>query len=77
MDYPLNLIGLGGTRTRPLGFVISQVKVSEIAGYDKDVFLVVPDESEFSRCVPLLIGTCMLGRIVNVIKESELDQLPG
>ena len=76
-DYPLNLIGLGGTRTRPLGFVISQVKVSEIAGYDKDVFLVVPDESEFSRCVPLLIGTCMLGRIVNVIKESELDQLPG
>ena len=22
MDYPLNLIGLGSTRTRPLGFVI-------------------------------------------------------
>ena len=22
MDYPLNLIGLGGMRTRPLGFVI-------------------------------------------------------
>ena len=25
MDYPLNLIGLGGMSTRPLGFVILQV----------------------------------------------------
>ena len=69
MDYSLNLIGLGGMRIRPLGFVILLVQVSEIAGYDEDVaFLVVPDESEFSRCVPLVIGTCTLRRIVNVIK---------
>ena len=45
-----------------------------IAGYDDVVFLIVPDKSEFSRCMPLVIGTCMLGRIVNVIKESELAQ---
>ena len=76
MNYPLNLVGLGGMRTRPLGFVILRVQVSEIAGYDEaTVFLVVPDESEFSWHIPLVIGTCMLGRIVNVIKESELDQL--
>ena len=50
MDYPQNLIGLGGTRTRPLSFVILRVQVSEIAGYNEDViFLVVPDKSEFSR----------------------------
>ena len=74
VDLPLNLIGLGGMRTRPLDFVILQVQVSEIVGYDEDiVFLVVPDESEFSRHVPLGIEMCMLGRIVNVIKESELD----
>ena len=59
MNYPLNLVGSGGMRTRPLGFVILQVQVSEIAGYDEDtVFLVVPDESEFSRHVPLVIGMC-------------------
>ena len=76
IDHPLNLIGLGGTRTHPLGFVILRVQVSEIAGYDEDVvFLVVPDESEFSRCIPLMIGTCTLGWIVNVIKESKLDRL--
>ena len=76
VDHPLNLVGLGGTRTHLLGFVILRVWVNEIAGYDEDmVFLVVPDELEFSWCVPIVIGTCMLGRIVNVIKESEMDKL--
>ena len=76
VDYLLNLIGLGGTRMRPMGFMILQVQVSEIAGYDKDViFLVVADESDFSRHMPLVVGMCTLGRIVNVIKESEIDRL--
>ena len=76
VDYPLNLIGLGGTRTRPMGFMILQVQVSEIAGYDEDaIFLVVVDKSDFSRCMPLVIGTCTLGRIINVIKESEMDNM--
>ena len=35
----------------------------------------VPNESEFSQRVSLMTGTCVLGRIVNVIKESELDRL--
>ena len=62
VDHPLNLVGLGRTRTHPLGFVILRVQVNEIAGYDKDmVFLMVPDESEFSQHVPIVIGTCMLG----------------
>ena len=62
VDHPLNLVGLGGMRTRPLGFVILQVQVTEITGYDEDViFLIVPDESEFSRCIPLMIETAHLG----------------
>ena len=76
VDHPLNLIGLGSMRTCSLHFVILQVQVNEITGYDEDVvFLVVPNESEFSWNIPLMIGTCMLGRIVNMIKESELDRL--
>ena len=36
---------------------------------DKDVvFLVVPDESEFLRHVPLVLGICMLCRLINVIR---------
>ena len=76
VDHPLNLVGLGGKRTSPLGFVILSVQVREIAGYDEDVvFLMVPDESEFGQRVPLVIGTCTIGRIINIIWESEIDHL--
>ena len=76
VDHPLNLVGLGGTKTHPLGFVILRVQVKEIAGYDEDVvFLVVLDESEFAQRVPIVVRTCMLGRIVNMIKEGEMDRL--
>ena len=76
VDYPLNLVGLGGKHTSSLGFVILHVQVRGIAGYDEDaVFLVVPDESKFGRRVPLVVGTCTIGRIVNVIRESEIDSL--
>ena len=76
VDYPLNLVGLGGKCTSPLGFVILCMQVREIEGYDEDVvFLMVPDESEFGWRVPLVIGTCTIGRIINVIWESEIDHL--
>ena len=76
MDYPLNLMGLGGKRTSPHGLVILRMQVWGITGYDKDaVFLVVPNESEFGWRVPLVIGTSMIGRIINVIRESEIDHL--
>ena len=76
VDRPLHLVGLGGNWTWPLGFIILRVQVKEIAGYNEDViFLIVPDGLEFSKWVPLIIGTCTLGHMVNVIKESELDML--
>ena len=63
VDYPLNLMGLGGKYTSPLGFVILHIQVWGIAGYDEDtVFLVVPDESDFGWRVPLVVGTCTIGR---------------
>ena len=76
VNHPLNLVGLGGKCTSPLRFVIPSMQVREIARYDEDVvFLVVPDESEFGRRVPLVIGTCTIARIINVIRESDIDHL--
>ena len=50
VNYPLHLVGLGGRCTCPLGFVITRLRVKEVAGYDEDVvFLVVPDGSAFSK----------------------------
>ena len=76
VDYLLNIVGLGGKHTSPLGFVILHVQVWGITGYDKDaVFLVVPDESELGQRVPLVVGTCTIGRIINIIQESVIDHL--
>ena len=76
VDHPLNFVGLGRKHTSPLRFVILHVQVREIARYDEDVvFLVVPNESKFGCRVPLVIGTCMIGRIINIIWESEIDRL--
>ena len=76
VNHPLNLVGLGRKHTSLLEFIILHVQVREITRYDEDVvFLVVPDESEFGHRVPLVIGTCTIGRIINVIQESEIDHL--
>ena len=65
VDYPLNLVGLGGKHTSPLRFVILCMQVWGVTGYDEDVvFLVVPDESEFGQRVPLVVGTCTISRII-------------
>ena len=48
VDYPVNLMGLGGVCTSLLGFVSLCMQVRGITGYDEDaVFLVVLDESDF------------------------------
>ena len=76
VDHPLNLVGLGGKHTSPLGFIILHMQVWEITGCDEDiVFLVIPDESKFGHRVPLVIGTCTIGQIINIIWESEIDHL--
>ena len=76
VDHPLNLVGLGRKCMSLLSFFILHVQVQEIAGYDEDVvFLMVPNESEFGQRVPLVIGTCTIGWIINVIWESEIDHL--
>ena len=43
VDHPVNLVGLGGGCTNPVGFVVLQVCIVEVTGYDKDVvFLIMP-----------------------------------
>ena len=76
VDHLLNLTGLGGKCTSPLSFVILHMQVQEITGYNEDVvFLMVPNESEFGRRVHLVIVTCIICQIINIIQESEIDHI--
>ena len=64
---------LGG---RPLGYVIIRVQVEGVRGYDEDqVALVKSDSTTFGSWVLVILGTPTINRIINVIKESEIDEL--
>ena len=69
-------IGLGNAYTRPLGYVVIQVQVDGVQGYDKDqIALVILDVSNFAARIPVILGTLTISHVVNVMKEKEGDAL--
>ena len=68
-------VGLGNALTQPVGYVVIQVQVDGVQGYDEDqIALVIPDLSNFVARVSIILGTPTIKCIVNVIKE-EIDAL--
>ena len=67
----------GGYFTEPIGYVMFRVQFPGIPSYDESqVALVIRDGSEFSRRVPVIIGTPTIDRVIQALKESELDTIP-
>ena len=67
---------LGNALTWPIGSIIIWVQVDGVQGYDEDqMALVIPDLSNFVAWVPVILGTPMIGHIMNVIREREIDTL--
>ena len=76
MGSKVTCIGLGNAYTRLLGYVIIQVQVDGVQGYDEDqIALIIPDFSNFAMRVPIILGTPTIGRVVNVMREVEMDAL--
>ena len=76
MGSKITCVGLGNAYTRPLGYVVIQVQVDRIQGYDEDqIALVIPDFSKFAARVPVILGMPTIGRVVNVMREAEMDTL--
>ena len=69
-------VGLGNAYTRMLGYVVIQVQVDGVQGFDKDhIALVMLDLSNFVAQIPVILGTPTMGHIVYVMKETEIDAL--
>ena len=69
-------VWLGNTYTRPLGYVIIQVQVDRVQGYDEDqIALVILDLSNFAAQIPVILGIPIISQAVNVMKEAEIDAL--
>ena len=76
MGSKVTCMGLGNAYTRPLGYVVIQVQVDRVWGYDEDqIALVIPDFSNFATRVPVILGTPTIGHVVNVMREAEMDAL--
>ena len=61
---------------RPLGYIVIQVQVDRVQGYDEDqIALVIPDLSNFAARIPVILGTPTISCIINVMKEKEIDAL--
>ena len=56
--------------------MVIQVQVDGVWGYDEDqIALIIPDYSNFATRVPIILGTPTIGRVVNVMREAEMDSL--
>ena len=76
MGSKVACVGLGNAYTRPLGYMVIQVQVDRVWGYEEDqIALVIPDFSNFATRVPVILGTPTIGCVVNVIREAEMDAL--
>ena len=76
MGSKVACIGLGNAYTRLLGYIVIQVQVDGVWGYDEDqIALIIPDFSNFAVRVPIILGTPTIGLVVNVMREMEVDTL--
>ena len=76
MDSKVACIGLGNAYTRPLGYMVIWVQVDRVWGYDEDqIALIILDSSNFAVRVPIILGTPTIGRVVNIMREMEVDAL--
>ena len=76
MGSKVACIGLGNVYTRPLGYIVIQVQVDRVKGYDENqIALVIPDLSNFVAWILVILGMPTIGWVVNIMKEAEVDTL--
>ena len=72
----LGIIGFRGVFSWTLGHILIRVQVEGVWGYDKDQrALVVPDSTGFGSEVLVTQDTPTINQIINMIKESEINEL--
>ena len=70
----LPIRGIGGISVEPVGFIMMNIKVLCIQGYDEDQIAIVMDDPGMSEW-PVILGTSTIYRVMEVIMESEISKL--
>ena len=68
------ILSIGGIMADPEGFVMMNVKIPWVKGYNKDQIAIVMDDPGMKNC-PVILGTPTIFRVMEVIKESEISKL--
>ena len=66
--------GLGSISMEPIRFIMMNVKVPCVQGYDEDQIAIIMDDPGMSEW-SVILGTPTLYRVMEVIKESEISKL--
>ena len=66
--------GIGSISVEPIGFIMMNVKVPCVQGYDEDQIAIVMDDPGMTEW-PVILGTPTIYQVMEVIKESEISEL--
>ena len=65
----LHISGIGGISVEPIRFIMMNVKVPGVAGYDKDQIAIVMDDLGMTEW-PVILGTPTIYRVMEVSKKA-------
>ena len=68
------IAGIEGIMVKPEGFVMMNVQIPCVKGYNKDQIAIVMDDPGL-KDFPVILGTPTIYRVMEVIKESEISEL--
>ena len=68
------IVGIGGTMVNPEGFVMMNIQIPCVKGYNEDQIAIVMDDSGLKDCL-VILGMPTIFRVMEVIKESEISEL--
>ena len=72
LETLLDLELTGGGQVPYDGYVEVRLQIPNMQAFDLDVLMLVIPESEYSKSVPVTIGTLHMDEIINLITEEEL-----
>ena len=68
------ILGIGGIMVNPEGFIMMNVKIPCVKGYNEDQIAIIMDDPGMKDCL-VILGTPTIFRVMEVIKESEISKL--
>ena len=68
------IVGIGGIIVEPEGFVMMNVQIPCVKGYNKDQIAILMNDPGL-KDFPVILGTPTIYRVMEIIKESEISEL--